>query len=903
MAKANRKSKKQPTGATNSAQRIVPGAGHSPAFSLGNSSRSTPNLNPSPNPRSFSFPLGPASGNRPERGVDRVIQAISGLTGAMITLSTKTGQRYEGIIMSTRNQGDTTGVTLKDVKELTNPAGPLKLQHFIASTNIDTWQSGPADAVLTDGDSFRTDTDISCKLGETERELEADGRKTVGTGDLTASAKPVDVPKAQAAYGLDGAAVISRAPGSAAASVSTSPALVSKPLNVSVPAFHDWLIKEKVRLTQKRLALAPDQSDLDRRKEDLVKFSQSFKFNKPIPELDLVRILAKDEDRRQQIRDKSVKDANSSPARLLVSASATHADLPSTSSRLAITPLKTETSKPYKPAMFIQAIPPFKGVSKAQQPAAPGIASSSTSIQTLASASVPPKAWEVNPATPNSFFSSRSVEENPPVNVLKDDFNPFGTSSFADPPSVSGLWPYTGELYMQMFSTPGPAQEHSPHMAPPMALSPVPSPPYEEDLAAQDAVRMLTPTSADAFKQREATQGKDFVPAEVAGPAGKQTDEELERIQAFFEDAEKCRKIIDAEGDEAQRWLDFLQTLTDYPGIPRQSRSTIFKIMLRLSKKSGMFPRCLKINNVEKLGLYPVAGGGFGDVWKGKIAAEIVCLKVVKVYLASDVQQLLNEFMQEAIVWQQLKHPNILPFVGMYYFGEGQGQLCLVSPWMEQGNLVAFLKNAPPEMIDRMLLVSDIASGLAHLHGMKIVHGDMKGVNVLITPELRACIGDFGLSHVADSHALRISTSFASRAKGTTRWLAPELLDPQLSNISTDQSDMYAYGCVCYEIFAGHPPFHGLTDGAVVVAVLVRQQYPSRPGVLDNDVIWELMTSCWSSDPSLRPTAADILERIRGLSSIQGGIPVAPDWKAFAIDAIRSNVEYPPLDFGMLTQL
>ncbi|KAJ8077648.1 hypothetical protein PM082_002081 [Marasmius tenuissimus] len=194
--------------------------------------------------------------------------------------------------------------------------------------------------------------------------------------------------------------------------------------------------------------------------------------------------------------------------------------------------------------------------------------------------------------------------------------------------------------------------------------------------------------------------------------------------------------------------------------------------------------------------------------------------------------------MREAIVWQQLRHPNLLPFVGMYYLGESQGQLCLVSPWMEQGNLVTFLKNAPPERVDRMQLAYDVASGLVHLHGMKIVHGDMKGVNVLITPEFRACIGDFALSHVAYSHAVNLSTSSTSRGKGTTRWLAPELLNPELSTVSTEQSDMYAYGCVCYEILADRVPFHDLTDGAVIFAVLLRQQHSPRPEGLDDDAIW-----------------------------------------------------------------
>ena len=72
--------------------------------------------------------------------------------GTTITLDTKTGQRLEGVVVSTNGEGDTAGVTLKDVKEVSNPVAPLKTQFFIASTNIESWNSGPADAKLTNGD-------------------------------------------------------------------------------------------------------------------------------------------------------------------------------------------------------------------------------------------------------------------------------------------------------------------------------------------------------------------------------------------------------------------------------------------------------------------------------------------------------------------------------------------------------------------------------------------------------------------------------------------------------------------------------------------------------------------------------------------------------------------------------
>lgn len=162
------------------------------------------------------------------------------------------------------------------------------------------------------------------------------------------------------------------------------------------------MANEKQRLTEKRQALA--KSEMDKRMADLVKFSQSFKvllsrlqfphlnyqqLNKPIPD-DLVPILAKDEDKQKQIREKSNKDANSSQARNIGSSVSTHSvpargphittakvveagrktAATATSTTKASTQAtgiaasatnKAEATKPTKPVMFIQPIPPFKG--------------------------------------------------------------------------------------------------------------------------------------------------------------------------------------------------------------------------------------------------------------------------------------------------------------------------------------------------------------------------------------------------------------------------------------------------------------------------------------------------------------------------------------------------------------
>jgi len=74
------------------------------------------------------------------------------IQGTTVTISTKSGLKYEGVISSTGGEGDAAGATLKDVKEISVPGAPLKDSIFIASANIDTWTSGPADAKAVNGD-------------------------------------------------------------------------------------------------------------------------------------------------------------------------------------------------------------------------------------------------------------------------------------------------------------------------------------------------------------------------------------------------------------------------------------------------------------------------------------------------------------------------------------------------------------------------------------------------------------------------------------------------------------------------------------------------------------------------------------------------------------------------------
>ncbi|KAL0563919.1 Receptor-interacting serine/threonine-protein kinase 1, partial [Marasmius crinis-equi] len=332
--------------------------------------------------------------------------------------------------------------------------------------------------------------------------------------------------------------------------------------------------------------------------------------------------------------------------------------------------------------------------------------------------------------------------------------------------------------------------------------------------------------------------------------------------------------------------------LVDSPDISSEMRSSVFTAMLRLSKNSGLHPQCLAIQNVKKFGEYPIDAGGFGEVWKGVIgdSSEHVCLKVVKIYRDSDVEQLSKEYLREAILWRQMKHSHLLPFLGIYQL-EHSRQLCLISPWMDKGNLVQYLKVTRREDVDHSTLAHDVAAGLSYLHLMKIVHSDLKGVNVLITDALRACIADFGLSRVTDTQGLKI-TSTNSRSGGTGRWLVPELLLG--GGAISSESDMYAYGCVCYEIFTGQHPFPELPNEAAVVLAVSSGKHPSRPKGMTQlaDAMWALMQSCWDPTPASRPTASQVVDEILRMDTLKSIRP-APKWNESVFNQVWGNVDYP----------
>lgn len=272
-----------------------------------------------------------------------------------------------------------------------------------------------------------------------------------------------------------------------------------------------------------------------------------------------------------------------------------------------------------------------------------------------------------------------------------------------------------------------------------------------------------------------------------------------------------------------------------------------------------------------------LGGGSFGDVymgiWKDKVLEAKrgkIVVKVMRLSGSIDSKTTAKhqkKLRRELAVWQNLDHPNIVPFVGTALIS---GSLpSIVSAWMSQGDLSSYLIKEPNVSRDQMAI--DIAQGLKYLHGLHpcIIHGDLKPDNVLIDEGGSARLCDFGLSRMIDDSALWQTS--ATTAQGTVRWESPELLSGAQPTVTT-QADIYAYAMTCFEVYSGLIPFHRYrNDWVVMNAVLIDNEIPERMTVsytINND-LWDLWTQCWDRNSSNRPTASNILDRMAHIECAQ----------------------------------
>ncbi|KDQ16790.1 hypothetical protein BOTBODRAFT_621432, partial [Botryobasidium botryosum FD-172 SS1] len=230
----------------------------------------------------------------------------------------------------------------------------------------------------------------------------------------------------------------------------------------------------------------------------------------------------------------------------------------------------------------------------------------------------------------------------------------------------------------------------------------------------------------------------------------------------------------------------------------------------------------------------------------------------------------------EASVWQNLHHPNILPFLGLTAL---DSVTYLVSPWMENGDLLAYVRKNPST--DCLKLLLQIARGVEYLHTFDPVvgHGDLKAANILISSTGDARIADFGLAHGLVEGGGSEDHSTAWEYGGNVRWQAPEIIGATTDEKArrTTKSDMFAFGRVITEVYTHEVPFAYQSATLVIVAWVTSGQLPTRPtdkAVIArglNDQMWGLVKECCRKRPFLRLTAKEVVRKLQTALDIRDG--------------------------------
>ena len=204
--------------------------------------------------------------------------------------------------------------------------------------------------------------------------------------------------------------------------------------------------------------------------------------------------------------------------------------------------------------------------------------------------------------------------------------------------------------------------------------------------------------------------------------------------------------------------------------------------------------------------LEEIGAGGMGVVWKARDTetSEVVALKLLHPHLARDPDYIAR-FEREVEVARRIDSPHVVKVLG---YGVREGVPYMTMEYVAGTSLRELLRTrGSMPWTEAKPLIRQVAQGLAAVHAAGVIHRDVKPSNILIEGGGTAKLADFGIARALELTRLTGSSTML----GTPHYMAPE-------GTASPQSDLYALGCVLFEMLAGRPPFEGETQQAVIAA-------------------------------------------------------------------------------------
>jgi eukaryotic-like serine/threonine-protein kinase len=229
-----------------------------------------------------------------------------------------------------------------------------------------------------------------------------------------------------------------------------------------------------------------------------------------------------------------------------------------------------------------------------------------------------------------------------------------------------------------------------------------------------------------------------------------------------------------------------------------------------------------------------LGAGGMAEVFEGRdrLLARRVAIKVLQAQFARDPSFLIR-FKREAQAAASLSHPNI---VGVYDTGTEDGTQFIVMEFVDGRTLKDVIRAEGPLYPERAAeICGDVCAALIAAHARGLIHRDIKPGNVMLTPDGKVKVMDFGIARATTSETITQTAAVV----GTAQYISPEQAQGQTVDY---RSDLYSVGCCLYEMLTGTVPFTGATP--VAIAYRHVREDPTSPRMLNPDVPAPLEAIC-----------------------------------------------------------
>ncbi|KAF1315026.1 Serine/threonine protein kinase, partial [Globisporangium splendens] len=264
----------------------------------------------------------------------------------------------------------------------------------------------------------------------------------------------------------------------------------------------------------------------------------------------------------------------------------------------------------------------------------------------------------------------------------------------------------------------------------------------------------------------------------------------------------------------------------------------------------------LPLRNIQFSSSSEIGRGAFGKVYKGVWLDTPVVVKFMG--YEGDRDTISNElFLHEVRVWHRLKkHPHIVELYGACHVDKRY----FVCEYASNGDLRDYLKRAGNDHLvwDKLY---EIALGLVYMHGLNVVHNDLKCDNVLVGMDGKAKLIDFGLSAIVGDSEIMADP----KHMGAVHWKSPEYLAGERPSFA---SDVYSFAMCILEAVTGDIPWGSNTDGAVVRVRVKRGDLPMRPGMM-NSKQWNLIELMSKQNPSERVRMTFVVDKLFEISEAE----------------------------------